>query len=177
MKRYRRMPSRVGKVPTLALLLLGTASVALVVAGCGGGGDSSANSSTTAKTSAAGTSAKLSVAKTDLGRILVGGNGRSLYLFEKDKGPMSTCNGACASSWPPLTSDGKPQAGSGVDAAKLSTSKRSDGAQQVVYAGHPLYYYAGDSAAGDTNGEGLDQFGAEWYVVSSSGNKVEDEGS
>lgn len=166
------------KVRTSALLSLGVASIALVVAGCGGGSKSSnsAYSATTTKTPSAA-SATLALGKTDLGKVLVGTGGRTLYLFEKDKGPMSTCNGACAAAWPPFTASGKPKAGPGVDAAKLSTTKRSDGKQQIVYAGHPLYYYAGDSKAGDTNGQDLNQFGASWYVVSSAGQKVEKGGS
>ena len=173
MKRFLQMTGPKRKVPTLALPLLGAASIALLVAGCGGGGSkSNAKTSTPTKAPTAATSATLS-----LGDILVGAGGRSLYLFEKDTGPMSTCNGACASSWPPLTANGKPKAGSGVAAAKLSTTKRTDGKQQIVYAGHPLYYYAGDAKAGDTSGQGLNQFGAEWYVVSTSGNKVEKAGS
>jgi predicted lipoprotein with Yx(FWY)xxD motif len=149
--------------------------VALVAAGCGGGGGGGSaygGSSTTTKPAAA-TSATLAVGKTGLGRILVGENGRTLYLFEKDKTPKSTCNGACASVWTPFTTTGTPKAGAGVDSAKLVTSKRSDGKSQVVYAGHPLYYYAPDTKAGDTTGQKLDQFGAEWYVVSPAGQKVE----
>ena len=63
------------------------------------------------------------------------------------------------------------------DAAMLSVTKRPDGKSQVVYAGHPLYYYATDTKAGDTNGQGLEAFGAEWYVVSAGGGKVEKSGS
>jgi predicted lipoprotein with Yx(FWY)xxD motif len=165
------------------LLCLGIASIALVIAGCGSSNSSTNSSSPYAKTSTtsnktvAATSGTLTLGKTDLGMVLVGTGGRTLYLFEKDKGPTSTCNGACASAWPPFTTSGKPKAGHAVDAAKITTSKRSDSKQQVVYNGHPLYFYAGDTKAGDTNGQGLDQFGAEWYVVSSAGQKVEKAGS
>jgi predicted lipoprotein with Yx(FWY)xxD motif len=100
-------------------------------------------------------------------------NGRTLYLFEADKSPKSTCSGACAAAWPPLTTSGSATAGSGIKSAKLTTSKRSDGKLQVVYAGHPLYYYAGDTKAGQTKGQGLDQFGAEWYTLAPSGAKWE----
>ena len=78
--------------------------------------------------------------------MLVDAKGRTLYLFEADKGPMSACGGACASVWPPLMTTGKPTAGPGVTASKLGTTKRSDGATEVTYNGHPLYTYAGDSA-------------------------------
>jgi len=164
------------------LALLTPAVVALVVAGCGGGSSSSKTtssakpSSNTSNTSTA-SAATLSVGSTGVGKILVGENSRTLYLFEKDKGPTSTCNGACAAAWPPFTSAGKPKAGTGVDTAKLTTSKRSDGKMQLVYAGHPLYYYTGDSKSGDTNGQGLTAFGAEWYVMDAAGNKVEKKNS
>lgn len=85
----------------------------------------------------------------------------------------STCNGACASVWPPLTTNGKPTAASGVSAAKLGTTKRSDGRTEVTYNGHPLYTFAGDSAPGQTTGQGNQGFGAEWDVLSAAGNKIE----
>jgi len=108
----------------------------------------------------------------DLGRILVDAQGRTLYLFAKDAGGGSACSGACADDWPPLRSAGKPSAGSGLDAAKLATIPRSDGKPQITYDGHPLYLYAGDEAAGDTNGQALDAFGALWYVLAPSGTAV-----
>jgi predicted lipoprotein with Yx(FWY)xxD motif len=104
--------------------------------------------------------------------VLVDGKGRTLYLFEKDKGSASSCTGACASIWPPLTAADS-VAGPGVSAAKLGAIKRADGKTEVTYAGHPLYTYAGDAKAGDTRGQGLDQFGAEWYVLAPSGHKID----
>jgi predicted lipoprotein with Yx(FWY)xxD motif len=117
--------------------------------------------------------AKVEIAKSRLGRILVDARGRTLYLFEKDKGHASTCYGACASFWPPVTITGKPQAGRGVHAGLLSTTKRKDGKVEITYAGHPLYYFAGDMKRGDMHGQGLKQFGAGWYVVSAAGRKIE----
>ena len=108
-----------------------------------------------------------------LGQTLVDGQGRTLYLFEADKPGMSNCTGACTSAWPPYVSKGTPHAGTGVAGALLGTSLRGDGgAAQVTYHGHPLYYYAGDSRPGDATGQGLDAFGAKWYVLASSGNKI-----
>ena len=75
--------------------------------------------------------------------------------------------------WPPLAAAGKPAAGAGIDAAKLGTTKRADGSTEVTYNGHPLYTYAGDTATGQTSGQGLDDFGAEWYALSATGDKVE----
>ena len=85
----------------------------------------------------------------------------------------STCYGACASIWSPFTTKGKPRAGHGVLASKLARTKRKDGKLEVTYNHHPLYYYVDDNKRGDTNGQGLDQFGAEWYVLSPAGEKVE----
>ena len=174
----------------LNLLAAGLAAgVALLVTACGGSSTAAAqpNGSTTgSSTSSRGLygsapptttmtatgAAMVSVRSTSLGRILVDDQGKTLYLFEKDKGPMSTCSGQCAQLWPPLTSDGAPQAGSGVTASKLGTSKRSDGTMQVTYLGHPLYGYVSDQQPGDTTGQGLDFFGGEWYVLSPKGDAV-----
>ena len=149
----------------------------LVVAGCGSSNSSSGSTSASATTPApTSRSATVDLRTTSLGRVLVDSSGRTLYLFEKDKGPRSTCAGACASAWPPVTTTGAPTAGTGVALAKLKTTRRPGG-EQVLYAGHPLYTYAGDSAPGQTNGEGLDQFGAEWYALGATGGKVEKSGS
>ena len=103
----------------------------------------------------------------ELGTYLVDESGHALYLFEKDEKDASYCNGACASVWPPYETDGQPMAGSGVDQSKLGTITRDDGTTQITYRGEPLYYYAGDGSKPDeTTGEGVEQFGAEWYLVS-----------
>jgi predicted lipoprotein with Yx(FWY)xxD motif len=155
----------------------------LAIAGCGGGSSKSSNTTQSTKTTttkpaaAKRAAATVSIRSTKLGPILVDAKGRTLYLFEADKTTKSTCDGACASAWPPLTVTGMPTAGTGVKASLLGTSKRNDGTTEVTYAGHPLYGYAGDTAPGDTTGQGLDQFGAEWYVLNAAGHKVEHEGS
>jgi predicted lipoprotein with Yx(FWY)xxD motif len=157
------------------LPLAAVALIAVVVAGCGGsssgtaGGGAADGAATPAPKTATGT---VSTRQTELGRVLVDTSGRTLYLFEKDKGAMSTCSGACASIWPPLTAS-KANAGIGVAAAKLGTAKRSDGNTEVTYAAHPLYTYAGDKKPGDVQGQGLDQFGAEWYVLGPDGHKID----
>jgi len=159
----------------LLLLAIAPALAALVVAGCGGGSSSSTQQTSTQSKAAApsGAAATVSLRKLNVGNALVDSQGRTLYLFEADKGPMSTCNGACASLWPPDMTSGKPNAGPGVDAAKLGTTKRSDGTLQVTYDGHPLYRYAADGKPGDVNGQGLNQFGAKWYVLAASGSKID----
>jgi predicted lipoprotein with Yx(FWY)xxD motif len=110
----------------------------------------------------------------DLGKVLVDGKGMTLYLFEKDENGKSACYGACAQAWPPLTTDGDPVAKNGAMAGKLGTTERTDGSTQVTYAGWPLYLYAGDQKPGQATGNDIDQFGAEWYALTPSGEKPED---
>jgi len=165
---------------TLFIATAETVGIALIAAGCGGSASGAPNSSgpygsaaTTSPPNAAAGAAKVAVANSPLGRILVDGGGRTLYLFEKDTSTASTCDGSCASIWPPFTTTGKPLAGDGALAGKLGTTKRTDGKIEVTYNGHPLYYYAGDTKPGDTTGQGLDSFGAEWDVLSPAGRKIE----
>lgn len=159
----------------------GLAAVGLAVAGCGGtsGGHASlygaanpTKAASSAPTAASG-SASITLAHSKLGTILVDSKGETLYLFQADKGPASTCSGACASVWPPVITKGAPIAGRGVSASKLGTTKRSDGTTGVTYNGHPLYTFVGDNSPGQTTGEGNLGFGAEWDVLSAAGNKVE----
>lgn len=112
-------------------------------------------------------------APNSLGSILTDAKGRALYLFEADKGPTSTCTGGCAQMWPPLTTPGAPVAGADVNAALLATNPRSDGAMQVTYNGHPLYYYDGDQGPGTTAGQGNNSFGAKWYLLTPAGLKID----
>jgi len=115
----------------------------------------------------------VSVRKTALGSILVDARGRTLYLFEKDRNGLSMCSSACAAYWPPLTSHGAPRAGSGVHRTLLTLGKAHNGVRQVLYAGHPLYTFVGDKHAGQTSGEGLTNFGAGWYALAASGQKID----
>ena len=108
-------------------------------------------------------------------KALVGPDGKTVYLFEGDKGAKPTCMGACAGIWPPVTASGMPTAGSGLDQALLGTVKRVDGSTQVTFAGHPLYYYSGDASAGSAKGQGLKAFGAEWYVLNAKGSKIDED--
>ena len=159
---------------SIVILAAGLVALAVVIAGCGGsGGGGGAYGAARATTPSSGGKASVKLASTKLGSVLVDAKGRTLYLFEAVKGPMSACSGACASIWPPLTTSGKPSAGAGVTASKLGTTKRSDGATEVTYNGHPLYTYAGDSAPGQTSGQGLDDYGAEWYALSAGGDKID----
>jgi predicted lipoprotein with Yx(FWY)xxD motif len=149
--------------------------IALLAAGCGGGYSHAVTAGGSYGQGAAGPRAKsasVAVRSTPLGSILVDGRGRSLYLFEKDKGTASSCSGSCAAVWPPLTTAGKGVA-LGLPTGRVGAIKRADGTKQVTYAGHPLYTYAGDGKAGDVKGQGLDQFGAEWYVLARNGGKID----
>lgn len=105
-----------------------------------------------------------------LGQVLTDGDGRTVYLFEKDEAHESYCSGACASVWPPVTTRGMPTVDAGLDASKVTLIKRDDsGLMQVVYDGHPLYYYQADTSDDDAYGQSKDQFGAEWYTVGAAG--------
>jgi predicted lipoprotein with Yx(FWY)xxD motif len=164
----------------LAIAALAALSMlALVAAGCGSSdssGTSTAAASSTAasSTSSAGGAASLEVADNpDLGQILTDGDGNTVYLFEKDQNGKSSCSGSCAAAWPPVITTGNAQAGDGVDSSLISTTKRDDGSEQVTYDGHPLYLYEGDTSPGDTTGNGLDQFGAEWYALTPDGSNAE----
>jgi predicted lipoprotein with Yx(FWY)xxD motif len=116
--------------------------------------------------------ATVSLRQTDLGRILVTAKGRTLYLFMKDTNGRSACGGSCASSWPPLVKSGKLTVGPGVKRPLVGTTKRADGRLQVTYNKHPLYTFALDKRAGQTNGQGSSNFGAKWYAVSAKGRPV-----
>jgi predicted lipoprotein with Yx(FWY)xxD motif len=110
--------------------------------------------------------------KTSLGTILVDGKGITLYDFPPDRGTTSVCYGACAALWPPLLTTGKPVAGPGVRSALLGTTKRKDGKLEVTYGGHPLYYFVSDRRPGQTTGQGVNQFGGPWWVISAAGKEV-----
>jgi predicted lipoprotein with Yx(FWY)xxD motif len=173
-------------------LALTALTAALFAAGCGsGGGDTSGGSGGAygGKGGAVGsdtTSAEASGGETaggaivsvgsvpGLGRVLVDSTGLTLYDFHKDKGTTSSCYGGCAEVWPPLVTEGETQASNGAMASELGTTKRKDGTTQVTYAGHPLYTYVEDKQPGDSKGNDIDSFGAEWYALEPSGAKPRD---
>ncbi|MEY9939557.1 putative lipoprotein with Yx(FWY)xxD motif [Streptacidiphilus sp. MAP5-52] len=168
-------------------LAVGMAAIAVCSSGCSSSGTTASSTppaSTSAVTTTAGsampsssgatptgTAATVKTASSPLGQILVDGSGRTLYLFKADTGTTSTCNGSCALAWPPQTTTGKPSS-SGVTASLIGTTTRSDHSTQVTYHGHPLYYFSEDTKPGETHGQGVNAFGASWYVVSPSGNPV-----
>jgi predicted lipoprotein with Yx(FWY)xxD motif len=112
-----------------------------------------------------------------LGTYLTDSAGKALYMFAVDTATKSHCVGACLTYWPPLTTSGTAKVAGTASGAKVTTIPSGNGAKQVVYAGHPLYYYEGDSAAGDTHGQGLDDFGGQWWLLTPAGRPVTSSGS
>ena len=163
-------------------VLLGPIIVALL-GGCGSSGKSTtaASQPTTAvnqsshapaTTTSAAPTVLITTKQGKLGTILAYGPKRlTVYLFEADNGGASSCSGECASLWPAVS--GHPQASGQAVASHLGTITRADGTTQVTYNGHPLYLYSRDKDDGDTYGQGLKSFGASWYVLTPSGNKVD----
>ena len=160
---------------TLTLTAVASA-LALTAAACGytapTGGAGGYSYAAAGPASSAPTESTVTVTSAALGpgTALVDGTGRALYLFANDTGPASTCSGACAGAWPPLLApaDRTAATGTGLD-SQVGSTPRSDGSAQLTYHGHPLYYYAGDDKPGDTRGQGLNQFGAHWYLVQPDG--------
>ena len=164
-----RMPLPVKLVIPLGSALLATACSAAAAS----------PSAPASSAPAAGSSASASTTGTVItthagsaGAFLTNGSGRTVYLWAKDGMNMSACSGACAAAWPPVPATGTLTATGGAKASDLGTITRSDGTKQVTYDGHPLYYFVGDSAAGQTNGQASDNFGAQWWLVASSGAKI-----
>jgi predicted lipoprotein with Yx(FWY)xxD motif len=174
--RFTTTRSGLTRRPLVAIATLAAAGV--LTAGCGsngsasGGGGIYGGSGSAPASGGASSVATVSATSTSLGMILVDGSGRTLYLFEKDQPNQSACAGACVAAWPVDQSSGTPKAGSGAKASMLGTIKRSDNTTQVTYNQHPLYYFQGDSGAGQQNGQGVDAFGAKWFVVGPAGGAV-----
>jgi predicted lipoprotein with Yx(FWY)xxD motif len=174
---------------------------AMLIAGCGGGSSSSTTTTEASEPAAAETEApaeaqtKEEPAKEEapaeaepegeatpislgeasgVGKVLVDAEGMTLYYFQKDqKGSgKSKCEGACAEAWPPLTTEGEPEAVKGVKASMLGTIEREDGSTQVTYAGWPLYTFVEDQKPGEDNGTDSKAFGASWYPLHSNGQKA-----
>jgi predicted lipoprotein with Yx(FWY)xxD motif len=176
-------------LPAIAILAIGAL---LAVTGCGSSSSSSSSgeggaygsgggetSTASAKSEAGGEAAAagpgiVAVAKSpELGAtIIVDSKGFTLYDFHKDKGTTSSCYGACAKGWPPLTTSGAPKAMSGAEASKLGTTERSDGTMQVTYAGHPLYTFVEDTKPGEAKGNDTSAFGAQWYALKANGEEA-----
>ena len=146
-------------IPILAVMIAAVVAVVLATSG---------TSSKTTRSAAAPSSA-VSLRQTPLGRTVADANGRALYLFEGDRPNVSKLSVAGQAVWPPFTSSSKPAAAGGVAAAQIGTIAGPRGTMQVTYNGHPLYYYVGDHKPGQTAGQGLNEFGGLWYVLSTKG--------
>ena len=143
--------------PIVAVLAI--AAVAAFVVASGGGTTNAASS----------TSAAVALDQTSLGPVLVDGSGRTLYLFEGDRTDVSTLSSAGRAVWPPFTARSQPVTMGGANSALIGMIP---GSGQITYNGHPLYYYVGDQHVGQTAGQGLNQFGARWYVLSATGRAI-----
>jgi predicted lipoprotein with Yx(FWY)xxD motif len=147
---------------------LAVAALGALAAGCGG---QPAPAPAPAPDRAAATSAKVTVVRSQFGRILADGRGQALYYFSREQGRASRCYGACAKAWPPVPSGGRPAAGRGTRAALVGITRRSDGTRQLTYAGHPVYLYVGDSP-GRVLCHNVTEFGGVWRVIRSDGSPV-----
>jgi predicted lipoprotein with Yx(FWY)xxD motif len=146
---------------------LAVAAFVLAAAGCGGGSSGPASAAVPSATGDL-----LSAQATSLGTILVSGNGRTVYEFANDKNGTSTCTGACAANWLFVPAPASLPASLPGVTARLGTTTRSDGARQLTVAAHPLYTFVGDSAAGQTNGQGITLNGGLWTAASPAGAPV-----
>jgi predicted lipoprotein with Yx(FWY)xxD motif len=176
--------------PRRSLLLPALLATAAIVAACSSGGAATAAPSVAAPSAApseapaseapseapasespAAAAVELKVADSDLGQIITDGAGMTLYGFTPDEPGTPTCYDDCAIAWPPLLADDPASVtvGAGLDASKLSTVDRTDGGKQLKYGTWTLYYFANDAAAGDTNGQGLNEV---WYVIAPSGDLI-----
>jgi predicted lipoprotein with Yx(FWY)xxD motif len=170
--------------PSRSLVALGFAGVMLLAA-CGSSGSAKAGSapSTTAppatsattgattSTSAAPKSGgvDVDVTTTPLGLTLVDSSGHTLYQYKPDPNGKSTCTGACATVWPPLTVSGTVTVAANLPLAQFATIAGPGGTQIITDAGHPLYRFSGDKKPGDTNGEGV---GGVWHAAGPIGNTM-----
>jgi len=169
------------RTPTGPRLTSCVAGVVLVTAAATGlaACSSSASTSAAAPSLAASTSttpavtgtATVRVGTTPAGTVLVTSTGRTLYEFSADSAGRSTCTGSCAQYWPPVPAPTTPAAGSGVSAT-LGSLARADGTRQLTVNGYPVYTYAGDSASGQSSGQGLTASGGQWWVVGASGTRI-----
>jgi predicted lipoprotein with Yx(FWY)xxD motif len=173
-----------------SLLLPALLAAAAVVAACSSGGGATAAPSVAAPSvapseapaseapaseapasEAPAAAVELAVADSSLGQIIVDGEGKTLYMFQPDEAGTPTCYDDCATAWPPLLADDPASVtvGTGLDASKLSVVDRTDGGKQLKYGNWTLYYFANDTAAGDVNGQGINEV---WYVLAPSGEPI-----
>src|SRR5580693_661882 len=151
--------------PRMLLVLPAAAAAAAALAACGSSSSTTAHSSGGSSNAPASTTAVgLKTTKVGGVTVLTNAKGFTVYSFAPDTSTKSTCNGACATAWPPV----KPASGSAVK-APFTTIKRSDGATQLAFHGHPLYTFTGDTAPGQAKGNGVNAFGGLWHEAPAAG--------
>jgi predicted lipoprotein with Yx(FWY)xxD motif len=182
-----------GKEPMTRLLAIAATFSLLAVAGCGGDDDSESSATGEAttvteteapeeekaggkagggKAAAGGDGITIKTADSQVGTALFDGDDRAIYLFDKDTSDRSECYGACAEAWPPVLTEGEPEASGSVETGLLGTTERDDGATQVTYGGHPLYYYV-DDPQGELLCHNVEEFGGLWLAVDPGGEAVQ----
>jgi len=164
--------SLLARVPVPVKLAAPLAVALLAAAACSSGGSTSSASSSAAGSGSSTSSTVITTKTSSGGSFLTNGAGRAIYLFMADSTGKSACDGACAAAWPPVIATAQPTATGGAQASGLSTITRSDGTKQVTYDGHPLYYFTGDTGPGTDKGQGLDNFGAKWWLVAPTGSSI-----
>jgi predicted lipoprotein with Yx(FWY)xxD motif len=158
------------------------AMLGLLLAACGSASPSSV-ATPSAAGSAVGTSPpvaspvpsvkpQLATADSRYGRIVVDGSGRTLYMFDIERGATPRCYEACALNWPPLLGTTTSTSDPRLNQALIAVASRKDGSRQLAYNGHPLYYYVGDRSPGEIKCQAVIEFGGGWYVIDSRGNKI-----
>ena len=159
--------------------ILTAAALAITLAACGNGDSTAAEpagqqapaqATELTQPTAGASSIDVLAGQSGLGDILVGPDGLTLYAFTNDTEARSTCYGTCADAWPPVLVSADWTAGPGLDFGIFATTTRDDGQLQLVAGQWPLYYFAGDAAPGDLNGQGS---GDVWYAVDLDGRLIE----
>ena len=170
----------------IRFLTIATIAAGLLVAGCGdddddsesaaGGGETATEAAAPPATepaapAGAGAGTTIKTADSQYGGVLFGGDDQAIYYFDKESGSKSECYGACAEAWPPVLTEGAPQAEDVVQAGLLGTTERDDGTTQVTYEGHPLYYYAHEGPS-EVTCHNVSEFGGLWLAVHPNGEAV-----
>jgi predicted lipoprotein with Yx(FWY)xxD motif len=112
----------------------------------------------------------ITVGESEFGDMLFDSNKQAIYVFERDSRNKTVCYGECAAAWPPVFSEGAPQAGNGVRASLLGTIKRRDSRTQVTYAGKPLYFYAHEDP-GVVLCHNVNLNGGFWWAIGADGRR------
>jgi predicted lipoprotein with Yx(FWY)xxD motif len=116
----------------------------------------------------AATGTTVTTGDSEFGVMLFDDRNQAIYLFDAETDPTPACYDECAADWPPVLTDGTPQAAGALRGDLLGTTQRSDGTMQVTYCGHPLYFYAHEGP-GEVLCHDVDDYGGTWLVVTPEG--------